>query len=135
MVRPRPYIRHKMPRPWQTGRTLPTSAGLMDFPTPPVDPAITVGQVLSPQKARPMKIRTLILAFAAVVALGMPRAAHSQDFAGQMVSWFTGNSAGGGGACYAEDMSCTTGACGSCNQCCHSWDIFGSAEALLWWGK
>jgi hypothetical protein len=82
-----------------------------------------------------MKIRTLLLAFAAVVALVMPRAAHSQDFAGQMVSWFTGDAAASGPACYAEDISCSTGACGGCNQCCHSWDIFGSAEALLWWGK
>jgi hypothetical protein len=82
-----------------------------------------------------MKIRTLLLAFAAVVALGMPRAAHSQDFAGQMVSWFTGDSAASGPRCYAEDISCSTGTCGGCNQCCRSWDIFGSAEALLWWGK
>lgn len=82
-----------------------------------------------------MKIRTLLLAFAAVVALVMPRAAQSQDFAGQMVSWFTGDSAAGGPKCYAEDVSCSSGACGACNDCCRSWDIFGSAEALLWWGK
>jgi Putative beta barrel porin-7 (BBP7) len=82
-----------------------------------------------------MKIKTLVLAFAAVVALVMPRAARSQDAVGQMVSWFTGDSAASGPKCYAEDTSCGTGTCGACNDCCRQYDVWGSVEALMWWGK
>jgi hypothetical protein len=88
-----------------------------------------------------MKIKTLILAFAAVVALLLPRAARSQDAIGQMVSWFTGDSGAGspscatGPKCYAEDIGCSTGTCGTCNDCCRQLDIWGSVEFLMWWGK
>jgi hypothetical protein len=92
-------------------------------------------------KARPMKIKTLLLAFAAVVALLTPPAARSQDAVGQMVSWITGDpdaygpSCTTGSNCYAEDIGCSTGTCGACNDCCRSFDIWGSAEFLMWWGK
>src|SRR5688572_2201334 len=89
-----------------------------------------------------MKIKTLLLAFAAVVAFTVPRAARSQDAVGQFVSWFTGDSASAcgpscstGPKCYAEDIGCSTGTCGACNDCCRSFDIWGSAEFLMWWGK
>jgi hypothetical protein len=92
-----------------------------------------------------MKIKTLVLAFAAVVALVMPRAACSQDVVGQMVSWFTGSDVGYGGGCdascaaplncYAEDIGCSTGVCGNCNECCKRCDVWGSVEFLMWWGK
>jgi Putative beta barrel porin-7 (BBP7) len=88
-----------------------------------------------------MKIKTLLLAFAAVVALVMPRAAHSQDAVGRMVSWFTGSDVGCDASCttaakcYAEDIGCSTGTCGSCNECCKRCDVWGSVEFLMWWGK
>jgi len=92
-------------------------------------------------KARPMKIKTLLLAFSAVVALLVPQAARSQDAVGQFVSWVTGDPAAygpsctSGPKCYAEDIGCSTGTCGACNDCCRSLDIWGSAEFLMWWGK
>jgi len=88
-----------------------------------------------------MKIKTLILAFAAVVALLLPPTARSQDAVGQMVSWLTGDSSVGGPSCttgpkcYAEDIGCSTGTCGNCNNCCRSLDFWGSVEFLMWWGK
>src|SRR5262245_9084767 len=86
-----------------------------------------------------MKIKTLLLAFAAVAALVMPPVARSQDAVGQLVSWFTGDtgspSCTTGPKCYAEDIGCSTGVCGNCNECCKRWDTWGSAEFLMWWGK
>jgi hypothetical protein len=75
----------------------------------------------------------------------MPPAAWSQDVVGQMVSWFTGSNLGGGPGCdascsapvncYAEDIGCSTGTCGCCNECCKRYDLWGSIEFLMWWGK
>ncbi|MDX1944435.1 MAG: BBP7 family outer membrane beta-barrel protein [Pirellulaceae bacterium] len=35
----------------------------------------------------------------------------------------------------AEDTACDDGSCGCCSHCCRRLDIWGSAEALLWWAK
>ena len=37
--------------------------------------------------------------------------------------------------CYAEDFYCNSGGCGDCTGCCHTMDVWGSVEVLLWWAK
>ena len=91
-----------------------------------------------------MRIKIFLLVVLAS-ALGMPLpAARSQDgiFTG-MVSWFTGDPNVGLGPTpppevpkfYAEDTCCGSGCCGCCNECCRKYDVWGSVELLMWWGK
>jgi hypothetical protein len=35
----------------------------------------------------------------------------------------------------AEDRTCYGAGCGQCGDCCHRHDVFGSIEALIWWGQ
>jgi hypothetical protein len=107
-----------------------------------------------------MKLKTMLLVIAAVVAAGAPPVVRAQD-GESWGSWGGLQQAaarlgvGGGGppscgvpgcadpACgfdpgrryAAEDFSCSDGGCGTCPCCCKRLDIWGSAELLLWWGK
>jgi hypothetical protein len=105
-----------------------------------------------------MRILRMFLVIAAVGAM-LPMAARAQESRGELVnrltSWMTigaGSEAIGADGqapvpitgpprwlsqdpyC-AEDLYCEDGQCGYCNNCCRQWDVFGSAEMLLWWAK
>src|SRR5437762_7232297 len=80
-------------RLWQSGLTLPHGSVVVDFPTLAVDFKITIPQFFHRSKARPMKIKTLLLASLAL-AIAMPVSlARSQTLADAMltrtVAWFT----------------------------------------------
>src|SRR6266496_5893157 len=93
-----------------------------------------------------MNTKTLLIALVAL-ATATP-VARSQDLGDaaltRMVSWFTGDTAVlNSPSCdaaasalpknYAEDTCCGDGTCGSCSQCCHTHDVWGSVEFLMWW--
>jgi hypothetical protein len=89
-----------------------------------------------------MKIKTLQIAIVALIFGVATPQAHSQDITARMVSWFTGDiavldSASGysGPKNYAEDTCCPDGSCGQCSACCHQYDVWGSVEFLMWWGR
>ena len=89
-----------------------------------------------------MRIKSFFLVLVAS-AIGLPLTpAQSQDsILTGMVSWFTGDPNAGLGPTpaapklYAEDTCCGDGSCGCCNDCCRKYDVWGSVELLMWWGK
>lgn len=95
-----------------------------------------------------MRIKTFILVLVASIC-GIPlNPLSAQDtMLTGMLSWFTGDCNVGCGPSpaeeaapklYAEDSCCATcgtGSCGCCNACCRQYDVWGSVEFLMWWGK
>jgi len=95
-----------------------------------------------------MKIKTLFLAIAALMAVAAPKPGYGQELgyslADRLAAWFSPYDNGGPFSvaqtgytdpCNAEDLYCQDGRCGDCNGCCPGGDFFVSAELLVWWAK
>jgi Putative beta barrel porin-7 (BBP7) len=93
-----------------------------------------------------MRIKTLLLVLvtSAIAIPASPVGAQGLGdvFVTPLVSWFTGDSAVGEGPSapagpklYAEETCCGDGCCGCCSDCCRQYDVWGSVEFLMWWGK
>jgi hypothetical protein len=142
---------------WQI---LTFAGAVLNFPALPVDSLVAIGdECISAARRGPMKLKTMLLVIAAVVAVLAPQAAPAQDqpapatwnAVSQAAAWLGAGPVepncgipgcadpvcgiDPGRRYAAEDFSCGDGTCGRCPCCCKRLDIWGSAELLLWWGK